>query len=70
MDGVCGVMGKGTANSLGVRLAETGCLSGDFEGDEAVGLTNSLVSGDVLLVGAKMGRSASGIGGMHEAAWR
>ena len=70
MDGVCGVIGQGTANSLGVHLAETGCFSGDFDGGEAVDLTKSLVSGDVLLVGAKMGRSASGTGGMHEAAWR
>ena len=70
VDGVCGVMGKGTANSLGVLFAKTGYFSGDFEGDEAVDLERRLVSGDILLVGAKMGRSARGIAGMHSAAWR
>jgi hypothetical protein len=69
VDGVCGVMGNGTANSSGVRFAETRWLSGDLEGEVPAYFARSLVSEEGLLVDAKVGRSARGNVGMDLAAW-
>ena len=64
VNGVCGVVGKGTVNSLGVRLADTGC-DGDFRDDvgSVIDLVNILVSDVVLVTEGRLGRSANGSSG-------